>query len=66
MTVYGDAKQAAWLRDEFRKAGKRLDMGKACIRFKTADDLPLDAIGHVIASTPVEKYVAIYERSRRR
>jgi uncharacterized protein DUF1801 len=66
MRVYGDPKQAAWLKGEFRKAGKKLDMGKSCIRFRTAEDLPLDAIGSVIASTPMEQYVEIYEQSRKR
>ena len=46
------------LEQGFAAAGKKLDMGKACIRFKRADDLALDVIGEVIASTPLEAYVA--------
>lgn len=64
MGVYGDAKQSKWLEDEFRKRGLKLDRGKACLRFKSLDDLPLDVIGEVIASVPPQKYIEIYKRSR--
>lgn len=46
------------LREGFRRAGKRLDMGKSCIRFKRLEDLPLDVIGEVIAAVPMKDYVA--------
>src|SRR3954452_7713248 len=32
---------ARWFRDAWTKTGKKLDMGKACIRFKKVEDLPL-------------------------
>jgi hypothetical protein len=66
MCVYGNAEREGRLREEFRKAGKKLDMGKACVRFRKLDDLPLDVIGRVIAATPPEAYIAGYEASRRR
>ncbi len=66
MTVYGDPVQAAWFKSEFKKAGKKLDMGKSCVRFKQLDDLPLPLIGQVIAATPMERYVEIYEASRKK
>ena len=66
MRVYGDKAQEKKLRDAFAKAGKKLDMGKSCIRFKSADDLPLATIGELIASTPAEDFIAIYEKSRKR
>jgi len=31
---------------------KKMDMGKSCIRIRKIDDLPLDIIGKLIASTP--------------
>jgi hypothetical protein len=66
MCAYGDAKLRAELEQAFKTAGKKLDMGKACVRFKNADDLPLPAIGKLIAAVPPAKYVAIYESSRKR
>ena len=66
MSVYGSKKHEAALRDAFKAAGKKLDMGKSCVRFKTADDLPLDAVGEIIASIPAEKWIEIYRSSRKR
>ena len=64
MNVYGDEETLRWFTEGFAAAGKRLDMGKACVRFKKLDDLPLDFIGDVIARTPVSDYIAAYEASR--
>ena len=66
MPVYGSATLAQKLRDGFKAAGKKLDMGKACIRFRTADDLALDTIGEVVGSTSVERFVTIAQAARRR
>jgi hypothetical protein len=65
MAVYGDPAREAWLREGFAQAGKKLDMGKSCVRFRRLEDLPLEAIGEVIASTPPDNLIAAYERSRR-
>jgi hypothetical protein len=43
----------------FRANGKKVDMGKSCIRFRALEDLPLDVIGRVVKATPVKEYVAI-------
>lgn len=66
MAAYGDSKTRTWLEEQFKKSGKKLDMGKACVRFKTPDDLPLDAIGKVIARVSPKKYIEVYEASRRK
>ena len=63
---YMDPKQAKQLSDAFEKAGKKMDMGKSCLRFKKLDDLPLDALGRIIASTPPEDLIAHYERAHAR
>jgi hypothetical protein len=46
-------------------AGKKLDMGKSCLRFKDLDDLPLDATERIVAAVPVDDFIARYEASRR-
>jgi len=66
MTVYGHKPTENWLREQFKASGKKLDMGKACIRFRKLEDLPLDVIGEVIARVPLEKYVQIYQASRKK
>lgn len=66
MSVYGDSKQAASLADEFVKAGKKLEMGKSCIRFKRVSDLPLEAIGTLIGRFTPDAWIARYKASRKR
>jgi hypothetical protein len=65
MTVYGDKATEEWFKDEFKKSGKKLDIGKSCLHFKKLDDLPLDVIAKVISRVPVENYIKKYEASRR-
>jgi hypothetical protein len=61
MCVYGSKEQAEMFRKDWAKTGKKLDMGKSCIRFKKLEDLPLDVIGKAIARVPAKKYIAAYE-----
>jgi hypothetical protein len=61
MCMYIDPKLDAWFRGEFKKAGKKLDMGKSCVRFKKLDDLPLETIGQLIAKVSVDDYLERYE-----
>jgi hypothetical protein len=66
MPVYGDEGLARRLEDGFKAAGKKLNMGKACVRFKTADDLALDVVGEIVATIPVDRWVQIAQQARRR
>jgi hypothetical protein len=63
---YGDPTRAAKLKAGFKAAGKKLDAGKSCIRFKKLEDLPLDAIGEAIADIPADELIARYEKSRKK
>ena len=42
----------------YKATGKRLDVGKSCVRFRKLEDLPLQLIGECIASQDVEGFVA--------
>jgi uncharacterized protein YdhG (YjbR/CyaY superfamily) len=42
----------------YKAAGKKLDMGKSCLLFKTLEELPLGVIGEIIESVPVERRIA--------
>ncbi|MBA3585958.1 MAG: DUF1801 domain-containing protein, partial [Gemmatimonadetes bacterium] len=66
MGAYGDPAQEKRLKEAFRKAGKKMDMGKSCLRFRSEDDLPLDAIGETVASTPPNRLIAMHEAGRRK
>ena len=50
----------------YAAAGKKLEMGKSCLQFKTLEELPLDIIGDIVASTPVERRIEVAEAARRK
>ena len=64
MSAYQEGADTNWLKDAFARAGKTLDMGKSCLRFKSLDDLPLPAIGEFVASVTPEQFIARYKASR--
>jgi hypothetical protein len=66
MSVYGDPALEAWFTAAYRASGKRLDMGKSCVRFARLEDLPLDLVGEVIGKVGVDEYIARYEAIRAR
>ena len=57
----GENPEAKRFREAWAKTGKKLDMGKACVRFKKLDDVALDVIGGAIRRMPAKTYVALYE-----
>lgn len=62
--IYSDPVAEQSLRDAYARAGRKLDMGKSCLRFKALDGLLLDEVGRIVASTPVDEFIAQYERAR--
>ena len=64
MCIYSEGSRM-WFMDELEKRGKKLSIGKACIRFKRLEDLPLDLVGEAIAYGSVEGYIEIYETARK-
>jgi len=64
MGPYGDMKQDTELRSAFKAAGKKLDMGKSCLRFRSLEDLELEAVGKAIASTPPKRFIELYEAAQ--
>lgn len=63
MSAYVGGARADWLKQAFAKAGKKLDVGRSCVRFKSLDDLPLPAIGEFIASTTPDQFIAAYQEA---
>lgn len=66
MCVYGSTPHARWFKSAYKKSGKKLDMGKSCVRFKSIDDLPLDVLGQAIARVSVDELLRFYEKSRKK
>lgn len=67
--VYGPEREPAF-RAAWAKTGKKLDMGKSCVRFKKVEDLALDVIGESIRRTSargfLEHYQSVIKTSRQR
>jgi hypothetical protein len=61
--AYTDGKNERFIRDGFEQAGKRLDMGKSCIRFRKLQDLELPVIGEAVRRTPGAKHIVDYTAS---
>ncbi len=49
LCFYGHPTLSTWFTSEYKKSGKKLDMGKGCVRFKSLDDLALDVVGRTVA-----------------
>lgn len=63
-SVYGDPEAERWFRERWATTGKRLDMGKSCVRFRRLEELPLEVIGETIARTSLERFVDRYSEVR--
>ena len=63
--VYASEARTARLREAWAAEGRKLDMGKSCIRFKKRGDLAEEVLARTIASVPVTTFIAEYEASRR-
>jgi hypothetical protein len=64
MCAYAEGPIKQRLVKGFKEAGKKLDMGRSCIRFKKLENLPLDVIAEVTAAMPMKKYVEIARAAR--
>jgi len=62
--VYMDEKAQKEFEKEYRATGKRLDMGKSCVRFRKLDDLPLPLVAKAIASYDVDSFIRGVEEIR--
>lgn len=61
MCVYGHPEHDRWFREAWAKSGKKLNMGKSCVRFRKIEDVPLKVIGQAIKRVPAKKYIEYYE-----
>lgn len=61
ISAYNDTEFDNWIRTAFEKVGKKLDMGKCCIRFKKLEDLPMEIIAEAFRRVRCSQFVASYE-----
>jgi len=56
-----------WFVKEFKKySDKKLDMGKSCIRFKKADDVPVKLFGELASKVKPKEWIEMYEKNLKR
>ena len=64
LCFYGHPTLSAWFTSQYKKSGKKLDMGKGCVRFKSLDDLALEVVGRTVTRVPVKEHIANYRAAR--
>ena len=64
LCFYGHPTLSTWFTREYKKSGKKLDMGKGCVRFKSLEDLALDVVGRTVARVSVQEHMANYRAAR--
>lgn len=64
--VYADDEAREGFLEAYRATGKRLDMGKSCIRFRKLENLPLEIIGEAIARYQVPEFLTLVTQARTR
>ncbi|MBN8653415.1 MAG: DUF1801 domain-containing protein [Cytophagales bacterium] len=66
MTVY-EGPLHDWFVKEFKKhSDKKLDMGKSCIRFKKAEDVPVKLFGELATKVKPKEWIELYEKNIKR
>ena len=62
MGIYADPKLLKWFTAAHTKASpKKLDMGKSCIRYKNANDIPYKLLGELVSKITVDDWIEKYE-----
>lgn len=61
MGLYMDPDDTAWFAKAWKAAGKKLDMGKSCVRFKKLEDAALHVLAEALRRMPSQRYIATYE-----
>lgn len=61
MCIYADPEHQDWFVNAWKATGKKLDMGKGCIRFKKIEDVPLDVVGEAVRRIPLKRFLEFYE-----
>lgn len=66
MGIYADEEQRKWFIDAWKATGKRLDMGKSCVRFTRLDDVSFGVLGQAVARVTPDELIRAHEDAHRR
>lgn len=62
--IYQDDELREWFVNAWKASGKKLDMGKSCIRVKKLEDVPLDVLGKAIKKMKAKAFIEHYDSVR--
>jgi len=60
-SLYAMPGELAWFLEEWKKTGKKLDMGKSCVRFKRLEDVPVELIGRAVKRVSARDFLEVYQ-----
>jgi hypothetical protein len=63
--VYASDAERKRFEGAYKRSGKKLDMGKSCVRFTAFSELATDVIADTLARVTPEVFIAAYEASRK-
>ena len=63
MGIYADEAERTWFVDAWEATGRKLDMGKSCVRVKRLEDVALDVLGEAVARVPPDQIIAMHEQA---
>lgn len=64
MSIYAFDEVREKFENDWKATGKKLDVGKACIRFRSTEDVPLQVIAEAAGKISVARYVERYLETR--
>jgi hypothetical protein len=64
MGIYASKELLKWFEIEWPKhSSKKLDMGKSCLKFKKAEDVPLKLIAELATKVTPQQWIENYEKA---
>lgn len=63
-SIYGDPDLEEWFRSEYEATGKKMDIGKSCVRFKKLENLPVELIGEAISKVDLDAFLDMYRAAK--
>lgn len=61
MCLYAGSDLERSFKETWEKSGKKLDMGKSCVRFRKLEELAFDAVAQTLQQLTVEQHITNHE-----
>ena len=63
MGIYGSDPLRIKFEEAYKATGKRMDIGKSCVRFRNLDDLPLDVVAEAVGAISLEEFIGLHDEA---